>query len=608
MPANSNIRTNDPTKVPALPRIPASVGPELRRYLEGIEQITSIRLGRRGDPRDRAITLRELIESGLAQELAASPWDPNRGTAGFVQGGTRLQDLAVPPAPTGFTAVGAFSQVILNWNYPAYANHSHTEVHSHTSDVIGDAQLIGIQNGRIFVDPVGSGQTRYYWVRHVNTDSIAGPFNSASGTVATTAVDVTHMLTLLSGAITSSQLATSLATPIGNLPANTASSITTIETEQTAQGVTIAAQANTISSLNTTVGGNSASISTQASSINGLSAQYSVKIDNNGHVSGFGLSSTTTTAGPTSAFIVRADTFAIVDPASTGNGLGTTSPTADTVPFIYHDGSGTLNGETVPAGVYMKRTFIGEAQIQNAQIKELAADKITSEFLDAARIDVNTIDASKLILDNASIVAQTINGVPTVVVQDLSVGILTGNLIRADKILVDNATIDTDASNRLIIKDLGVDTLQIKGNAVTIPSSSVLASNKSSFPTSFDSPASPATHSSDVMDLTWTSTGADTVAFFSINWTGSGNAGGYTAIAQMSHIKTVSGGTGKFVEKTVSISGSNNIENIRTVFINITPTVGTNTVRLQFKNNQSFANSVTAIAGGTSIFVLETKK
>jgi len=426
------VRTNNPTKVPSVLTVPAGVSPELRRYLEQLTETIEIRLGRRGDQRDRAVTLRELIDSGLAKDLLSNPFDPNTsGNTGFVPPSQALQDLAVPPAPTGFTAVGAFSQVILNWDYPSYANHSFTEVWRHDSDSVGDAQLVGVQAGRVFVDPVGSGVTRYYWVRHVNTDNIFGPFNSASGTAATTATDVNHMLGVLSGAITSSQLATSLATPIGNLPANTASSITAIETAQNAQGVTIAAQASTVTSLNSTVAGHTTSISTQATSINGLSAQYSVKIDNNGHVSGFGLSSTTTTAGPTSAFIVRADTFAIVDPASTGNGLGTTSPTADTVPFIYHDGSGTLNGETVPAGVYMKRTFIGEAQIQNAQIKELAADKISSGFISSGRIQTNSIDASKLNIDNSSLTSSVVGGVPTLQIGAVNVNTLTGNSISA---------------------------------------------------------------------------------------------------------------------------------------------------------------------------------
>jgi hypothetical protein len=211
-----------------MPKVPADASPEMRRYLETLSQAVTIRLGRRGDPRDRAVTLRELIDSGLATELAMTPFDPNRsGNAGFGPSGQFLTDLAVPPAPTGFTVDGAFSQIHLRWNFPAYSNHSHTEVHVHTSDVIGDATLLGIQTGRVFIDPVGSGQTRYYWVRHVNTQGIAGPFNAAAGTSGQTAIDVTHILGLLTDSITSSQLAQSLTDAIDG--AGSATDISNLE-------------------------------------------------------------------------------------------------------------------------------------------------------------------------------------------------------------------------------------------------------------------------------------------------------------------------------------------------------------------------------------------
>ena len=497
MGSNSNIRTNEPTKVPAFPKVPASATPEMRKYLETLEQVTSIRLGRRGDPRDRAVTLRELIDSGLAQELRSNPFDPNRsGNVGFVQPGDRLPDLAVPPAPTGFQANGAYSQINLGWDYPAYSNHSHTEVHSHTSDSIGDATLLGIQTGRIFVDPVGSGATRYYWVRHVNTDSIAGPFNAASGTAASTATDVNHMLGILTTSITSGQLATSLSTPIAKIDplvaftgysssysgnslltrmgavettANGAAtsaqfssevitrasadsalsqSITTltstvagntsaISTEQTTRASADSALSSSISTVSSTVAGHTSSISTQATSINGLSGQYTVKIDVNGAVAGYGLASTTTAAGNiTSEFIVNADRFAIM--------RGGSNTATATVPFIVQASATTLNGESVPAGVYMADAFIKNGSIANAKIGALNADKITAGSIAAARISANSIDASKLRLDNSTITSQTIGGVPTVIIKDLGVG---------------NAK----------IANLAVSTLKIQNQAVTFP-------------------------------------------------------------------------------------------------------------------------------------------
>ena len=363
MASNSNVRTNDPTKVPALPRIPADTPPSLRRYLELLEQPTNIRLGRRGDPRDRAVTLRELIDSGLATELAQKPFDSNRGgDPGFVKGGDRLPDLAVHPAPTGFSATGAFSTIIIAFTFPSYSNHSHTEIWSHSSDSIGDATLVGIQTGRVFTDPVGSGVTRYYWARHVNTDSVVGPFNAAAGTVANTSTDVNHMLGVLNNAITSSQLASTLSDPIGNLPADTQAEITAnenaiININNVANGSNSAA-ATAIRALNSVLYNNAAgtgspvvsatnltrmrtqvldangvatatademkylsatysnrtgsgtvALSTareaSASSVNGLRGRYTVKIDTNGAVAGFGLAQSATSSGNiTSEFIV----------------------------------------------------------------------------------------------------------------------------------------------------------------------------------------------------------------------------------------------------------------------------------------------------------------
>ena len=98
------------TKVPAIKNIPAKTDPELRATLDSMKEAQEVRLGRRGDPRDRAITLRELIDSGLAKELNSNPFDPNAGvpTLDFipnVPGG----DLSIPPAPTGLEASGAFT-------------------------------------------------------------------------------------------------------------------------------------------------------------------------------------------------------------------------------------------------------------------------------------------------------------------------------------------------------------------------------------------------------------------------------------------------------------------------------------------------------------------
>ena len=77
------VRTNNPTKVPGIPKPPSDVSPQLRRYLESVSEALEIRLGRRGDVRDRAITLRELIDTGLAIDLASNPFNPNNPSTDF---------------------------------------------------------------------------------------------------------------------------------------------------------------------------------------------------------------------------------------------------------------------------------------------------------------------------------------------------------------------------------------------------------------------------------------------------------------------------------------------------------------------------------------------
>jgi len=200
----TTVRTNNPTTVPGIPKPPADVSPSLRAYLEAVSEALEIRLGRRGDPRDRAVTLRELINSGLAQELRGRQFNPNRpNDLDFLD---PAQDLAVPPRPTGFSATGGYSLIQLYWDFPTYGNHSLTEIWRHDSDVLGDAQLVGVSPGLAYVDAVGEGESYYYWVRHVSTSGVPGPFNATAGTLAETALNVELILSELTGAITESQL------------------------------------------------------------------------------------------------------------------------------------------------------------------------------------------------------------------------------------------------------------------------------------------------------------------------------------------------------------------------------------------------------------------
>lgn len=109
------------------------------------------------------------------------------------------------------------------------------------------------------------------------------------------------------------------------------------------------------------------SFNTTASKIDGLSAQYSIKINNNGHVSGFGLSSTPVNGTPFSTFAVVADRFVIASPQG-----------GVTTPFQVISSPTYINGVYVPAGTYMTDAYIRNAIVDTLHIANNAISVLVS--------------------------------------------------------------------------------------------------------------------------------------------------------------------------------------------------------------------------------------
>tara|TARA_R100001224_G_scaffold112746_1_gene96031 strand:- start:741 stop:2657 length:1917 start_codon:yes stop_codon:yes gene_type:complete len=185
------------TKVPALKNIPSTVERELRDTLVSMKEAQEIRLGRIGDPLDRAVTLRELVDSGMAKQLTERSFNPD-GLIDFIPNEDSIGDLSIPPAPTGLEASGAFTEVIVTWNTAQYSNHSYTEVWRSRDDEVGTATLITTTSSFIVTDPVGYDQTYFYWVRFVSTSNVRGPFNRTNGTKATTVENIAEVMGQLS--------------------------------------------------------------------------------------------------------------------------------------------------------------------------------------------------------------------------------------------------------------------------------------------------------------------------------------------------------------------------------------------------------------------------
>lgn len=518
-------RSQDTARVTAIPEVPTNADRGLVAFLTGVKEWIAAATGN-GDPMAKLVSYADLVDTGVARVTET----------GAVVAGDSTLDYTPPPAPTGLTATGAMTNILLEWDDPRYANHAYTEIWANATDTLGTAVLVGTAPGALFPHAVGAGQTRYYWVRFVSTADVAGAYNASAGVVGATSNDPAWLLSTLSGGITTSQLATALNTRIdlidaadtvsgsvaarikteaatrasedeskaselrrltahSNVGAETdlrnvlnnaklrTDTFAAITTEQTARatadsaiasdvttlaarlntgdvataiaqsqttantGVTNAAAAQTtanskvktffqttaptattagdlwvdtddsnriyrwsgtawedahdarisstasaVTTLQTTVGGHTTSIQTNASSIDGVKAQYTVKIDNSGYLSGFGLMSSLIGGGnPTSQFFVSANQFAVIAPGRTPGNL-------NSVPFAVLTTPQTINGVSFAAGVYIDGASINSGTIGNAQIGTAAVDsaKIADASIVEAKIGTAAVTSAKI--------------------------------------------------------------------------------------------------------------------------------------------------------------------------------------------------------------------
>lgn len=318
-----------------------------------------------------------------------------------------------PPKPVNVAATGGFAYITVSWDDPYFAYLAYAEVWRSTGTVISGATRVGTTNATMFADlpPSQSISASYhYWVRFVSNDGTPqyGPWSDM--VTASTADNPAYVLEVLAGEIETTQLHADLNSRINLIDTDTTSPLSVakrladeasarqsaISTEQTTRADADSAEvsarqalatkvtgfadptgkvlanltsgliyeektirssetssiASSVSTLSTTVSGHTSTIQTQQSSINGLYAQYTVKVDVNGKVSGFGLAST----GDSSLFEIVADRFAICN----------TSGTGVKYPFVVD----------ATYGVVMDSALIKDGTITNAKIYSLAVDKL----------------------------------------------------------------------------------------------------------------------------------------------------------------------------------------------------------------------------------------
>lgn len=133
-----------------------------------------------------------------------------------------------------------------------------------------------------------------------------------------------------------------------------------------------------ITTAQSTADGNKATVQAHAKSINGLEAQYTVKVDVNGKVAGYGLATTPKNGTPESKFIVNADRFGIGAPGK-----------ADVFPF-------TVDTQQNRVGVNGELVVNGKAIVDRLNAGDIHGDKITTNTLNANRLKAGSVTAREM--------------------------------------------------------------------------------------------------------------------------------------------------------------------------------------------------------------------
>lgn len=524
--------------MPNLPSVTSPLPRDLQIFVQRVREAID------GGGLDGLVTARQMVASGVASFSNGSI------------SSTAASRIDAPSPPTNLTGSGALANIVLSWDSPTYVGHSFTEVWAATqttsqasageAPLAPQAVLVGITAGDNFSHSLGSAATRYYWVKNVNQNGLASAFNATAGVAVTTGSDPAYVLSVLSGEITTSQLHndldtridlidgaasltgsvnarvlaeansrssgdtalqsnitaeqtartsadTALASDITTLQSSVSTNAAAITAEQTARTSADTAIASDVTTLQSTVGGHTSSIQTNTSSINGVEAKHTVKIDNGGHISGYGLISTNNDATPTSEFGVRADNFWVAPPTT----VQATAPTSglykgyawkdsddnvtrywdgsafqttpQTIPFAVRSAGQTVNGVTVPAGVYIDTAMIADATITNAKIGSLTADKITASLLNTVDFYGNTIAGATMYLGGSVSYSQT-NGVNTGIssVSNPNVTMAaSGATFKVNAFKVDNGNSGTATPFQVVNNSVFIDSAVIKDAAIT---------------------------------------------------------------------------------------------------------------------------------------------
>lgn len=187
--------------------------PSAPNFAARVRETLMVYLGRQGDPLDRGLTLRDLLDAGIARATGNVTTGSGGSGSLVLQPGTAFDDepdLTPPPAPTGFRVTPSISHVFVEHDTPGYTQgRGHLRTHVYAAEVepgqalptFDAAAEVAQFSGRFHALPVNPATTLRLWIKWESRDGVlsVSPAGGTNGLGTTTGQDVARLVAALTG-------------------------------------------------------------------------------------------------------------------------------------------------------------------------------------------------------------------------------------------------------------------------------------------------------------------------------------------------------------------------------------------------------------------------
>lgn len=267
----------------------------LDAWMGAVRERLEVREGQRGDPQERAVTVREIDEMRQTIHYLTLDKEPGEGEIKLDLGGGLSASIAIDKFIDSIKNLQLFKDLLKSLDDPSRFDHLPEQIRKIVlQDLMKEARARG------------AAITRVETIANERFSSLAVTVDTLTAAVQDAASGIRHVAYAYADAnrAMAGQI-TRLETSLGKYYQDGKPGRAVLEQEML----------------------------TQADRTRGLRAQYTLKVQAGKAIAGFGLAATENTEGhATSAFIIAANKFAVVDPSTYTGGLVTT-PSVAHVPF-----------------------------------------------------------------------------------------------------------------------------------------------------------------------------------------------------------------------------------------------------------------------------------